>query len=152
MSAFSLIKVTEMSIKELLFSFQGRVNRRTFWIWNAFYYLAIMLVATLLRKFYPAGIGVLLPACLLLMVLPDLAITAKRWHDRNKSNRFLLLNIPVILGRFTVPVGGTIAQHQPTTVETIISLLALVCGGWILLECGFLKGDTAENRYGRPQV
>jgi uncharacterized membrane protein YhaH (DUF805 family) len=142
-----------MSVKELLLSFQGRVNRRTFWIWNAFYYVVIMAVATLMKEFYPAGLGTILPACLVVLVIPDLAITAKRWHDRNKSNKFLLLNIPVILGRFTVPVGGELAaQHQPTTMETALSMVALVCGAWILIECGFLKGDAAENRYGQPQA
>ncbi|PWI33728.1 DUF805 domain-containing protein [Vibrio albus] len=141
-----------MSVKELLFSFQGRINRRTFWIWNACYYVVIMVVATVLKEFYPAGLGTILPVCLVVLVVPDLAVTAKRWHDRNKSNKFLLLNIPVIMGRFTVPVGGLAAQSQPTTMETALSMAALICGLWILIECGFLKGNAAENQYGQPQA
>ena len=140
-----------MSIKELLFSFQGRVNRRTFWLWNAFYYVSILAVATLTNKLFPASAGVILPVILVVLIIPDLAITAKRWHDRNKSNLYLLLTLPVIIGRFTVPVGGA-APHQPTTMETMASLLALACGCWILVECGFLKGDAAENQYGQPQA
>jgi uncharacterized membrane protein YhaH (DUF805 family) len=111
-----------------------------------------MVVATVLKEFYPAGLGTILPVCLVVLVVPDLAVTAKRWHDRNKSNKFLLLNIPVIMGRFTVPVGGLAAQSQPTTMETALSMAALICGLWILIECGFLKGNAAENQYGQPQA
>ena len=141
-----------MSIKELLFSFQGRVNRRVFWLWNAFYYLVILAVATLAHKLFPASAGMILPIFLVVLIIPDLAITAKRWHDRNKSNMYLLLTLPVIIGRFTVPVGGAPVQQQPTTLETMVSLVALACGCWILVECGFLKGDAAENQYGKPQA
>ncbi|MCG6450971.1 DUF805 domain-containing protein, partial [Vibrio parahaemolyticus] len=28
-----------MSYQTLLFSFQGRIGRRTYWIWNVFYYV-----------------------------------------------------------------------------------------------------------------
>ena len=141
-----------MSIKDLLFSFKGRVNRRTFWLWNAFYYLSILTVASLVAKLFPVSAGSILPVFLVVMVIPDLAITAKRWHDRNKSNMYLLLTLPVIAGRFSVPMGDAMISHQPTTLETLVSIVALVCGSWILVECGFLKGDAAENRYGSPQL
>jgi uncharacterized membrane protein YhaH (DUF805 family) len=37
-------------------------------------------------------------------------------------------------------------------METALSMAALICGLWILIECGFLKGNAAENQYGQPQA
>ncbi|SON50834.1 DUF805 domain-containing protein [Vibrio tapetis] len=140
-----------MSIKQLLFSFQGRVGRKVFWIWNACYYIAIMGFTMGINVLFPAQAGIISVAFLAFLMLPDLAITAKRWHDRNKSNWFLLLNIPLILGRMFVPVGGADMVAQPTMIQTVASLAALACGAWLFIECGLLKGDDAENRYGKPQ-
>ena len=49
---------------------------------------------------------------------PSLAIQAKRWHDRDKSAWWLLMNF--------LPIIGPI---------------------WILVENGFLAGTDGENRY-----
>jgi uncharacterized membrane protein YhaH (DUF805 family) len=51
----------------------------------------------------------------------SLAITVKRFHDRDKSGWWALINL--------LPVIGQI---------------------WILIECGFLKGTEEDNRYGEP--
>lgn len=48
-----------------------------------------------------------------------MAVTLKRWHDRNKSSSWLVLMF--------VPIVGPI---------------------WTLFECGFLKGSPGENRFG----
>ncbi len=140
-----------MSIKELLFSFQGRINRKTFWIWNAIYYIAVIGAAVGVNALFPASSYLILPVILIILVIPDLAITAKRWHDRDKSIYWLALNIPLILGRVVLPSGGADAAAQTMTgMQTTVSAAALVCGIWILVECGFLKGTTGTNKYG-PQ-
>ena len=63
----------------------------------------------------------------LLLMIPStwisLAIQVKRWHDRDKSGWWALINI--------VPVIG---------------------GLWALVECGFLKGDEGANRFGAPVI
>ena len=46
-------------------------------------------------------------------------IERKRWHDRDKSGWWALLNL--------IPVIGTL---------------------WILIECGFLRGTYGGNRFG----
>ena len=48
-----------------------------------------------------------------------LAVFVKRWHDRDKSGWWVLINI--------IPVIG---------------------GLWTLIECGFLDGTTGPNKYG----
>ena len=137
-----------MSIKELLFSFQGRIGRKVYWIWNVFYYLLILGFAVGMNQLFPAYSHLILPVFLIFVLLPDLAITAKRWHDRGKSNWWLLLNIPLVAGRITVPMGDPGQMAQSTTLQMISSLAALICGAWILIECGFLKGQDGTNKYG----
>ena len=51
-----------------------------------------------------------------------LAIAVKRWHDRNKSGWFVLINL--------IPVVGVL---------------------WALIENGFLVGDVSHNEYGPPE-
>ncbi|MDN2480065.1 DUF805 domain-containing protein [Vibrio agarivorans] len=138
-------------MKELLFSFQGRVGRKTFWLWNVVYYLSIFGFAIGINTLFPSLAHLLLPAFLLLVLIPDLAITAKRWHDRNRPTWFLLLNIPLVIGRLAVP-AGEMAASQPTLVQTLVSFGALVCGLWIFVECGLMKGTDGANQYGQDPV
>lgn len=135
-------------MKELLFSFQGRIGRKTYWIWNVCYYLTIVGFAVGSKTIFPGFAHLILPAFLLIVLLPDLAITAKRWHDRDKSSWWLLLNIPLVIGRMTVPASDPSIATQTSTIEMLSSAAALICGIWILVECGFLKGTTGENKYG----
>ncbi|MDE1514966.1 DUF805 domain-containing protein [Vibrio sp. dsl-7] len=137
-----------MSLQTLLLSFQGRVGRRTYWLWNVCYYAMIALFAVLANQWLPNIAHLILPVFLLLVLVPDLAITAKRWHDRDKSSWWLLLNLPLVIGRMTIPTGELAINAEPGMPGTLISLAALLCGAWILVECGFLAGSEHENRFG----
>ena len=98
---------------------RGRIGRVTWWLWGVL---------------LPIGLGLLLHALLgiariraelaehlvnLLLLWPTLAVSIKRWHDRNHSGWFVL----VVL----VPVVGW--------------LVALVVNG-------FLPGTRGPNKYG----
>lgn len=137
-----------MSMKELLFSFQGRIGRKVYWAWNVFYYLMIVGFGVGINSLFPAYAHLIFPVFLIFVLIPDLAITAKRWHDRGKSSWWLLLNIPLVIGRMTVPAADPTIITDTTTLEMLISLAALACGVWILIECGFLPGKASDNQYG----
>ncbi|MBM4921248.1 DUF805 domain-containing protein [Vibrio parahaemolyticus] len=140
-----------MSTKELLFSFHGRIDRKTYWIWNVIYYISIIGFGAGISKLFPAFSYLLLPIFLLVLLIPDLAITTKRWHDRNKSIYWLGLNIPLVIGRIATPMTSPMAQ-EPSTQQLFIASISLICGLWILIECGFLKGTSGPNKYGpEPQ-
>lgn len=118
-------------MKNLLFSFEGRINRAKFWLIN----LGVIVVEAIL--FGVAGGGAMMttdPAdaassvgtmglVALLLCIPlvwiALAVAVKRWHDRNKTGWWILISL--------VPVIG---------------------GLWYLIECGFLPGTTGPNKYG----
>ncbi|MFA0567144.1 MAG: DUF805 domain-containing protein [Vibrio gallaecicus] len=136
-----------MSMKELLFSFKGRIGRKVFWTWNVIYYVLIAGFATGISVLFPAYAYILLPVFLLFLLVPDLAITSKRWHDRGKSNLWLLLNIPLVLGRLATP-AATQSVDGASPLQMVATTAALACGLWILVECGFMKGTDGENQYG----
>ncbi len=142
-----------MPLTRLLFSFQGRIGRQTYWIWNCCYYAMIIGFVVGANQLFPGIASFILPVFLLLVLIPDLAITAKRWHDRDKNSWWLLLNIPLVIGRMSVPVGANaMTANEPLLYETIISAAALICGCWILIECGFMKGTNGDNRFGKDPV
>jgi uncharacterized membrane protein YhaH (DUF805 family) len=108
-----------MDWRQFLFSFQGRVGRQQYWV-MALLSVPFILAATIINSGFrrdPAetpGVLVLLP-----MLWAAVAVTIKRWHDRNKSGWWILINL--------IPVVGDI---------------------WSLIENGFLKGTPGENRFG----
>ncbi len=123
-------------MQSLLFSFQGRVNRAKYWlvgIGAGIVYVILMGILTAVTggSMTPDAsgnmpsvgggpIGIIISLILLVvLVWVSLAIAVKRWHDRNKSGWWVLINF--------VPVIG---------------------GLWQLIECGFLKGTTGQNQYG----
>jgi len=119
-------------VKDLLFSFQGRINRAKFWLASiaitVVYLVVISLVfgsaalasdpAEALASVGMIG-GIVTLALIILMTWIGLALGVKRWHDRNKSGWWVLIAF--------VPVIG---------------------GLWYLVECGFLKGTAGANTYG----
>ena len=125
-----------MSMKQLLFSFEGRIGRMPFWLAT----LAMIIVAIVLNvAIFGAAIlsgdpsalgassgamgGVVSIAALVValgMLWIGLAVQAKRWHDLDKSAWWILINfIPI--------VGGLVT----------------------LVMCGFLAGTPAQNRFGQ---
>ena len=105
--------------RNYLFSFKGRATREDYWFMVALT-LPFLAVAFMLNKhlgqdpFDGDGIFVMLP-----MLWPSLAVSARRWHDRDKSAWWLLMNLVPLIGGF-----------------------------WTLVENGFLKGTVGSNRYG----
>jgi uncharacterized membrane protein YhaH (DUF805 family) len=119
-------------MQSLLFSFQGRINRAKFW----FIHIAMDVVFIVLMAigFGSAALssgdpdaamaaagttGIISLLLCIPLIWIGLAISVKRWHDRNKSGWWILISL--------VPVIG---------------------GLWFLIECGFLRGTMGPNTYG----
>ncbi len=125
---------SQFSVLWYLFAFEGRINRTQFWV---FVGLVFFLVLPALRavaglrdavaglddpitvRAVEMGAALFTTAIFVPLVVSVFAVGAKRWHDRNKSGWWVLLNL--------VPVIGPI---------------------WTLVECGCLKGTEGDNRHG----
>ena len=114
----------EFSWKWFLLSTQGRISRSDYWLRFFLPYLAITFVLLFIDMGLGSydersGYGLLSTIFLIAAIYPSIAITIKRWHDRDKSGWWVLINF--------VPLIGAI---------------------WALVENGFLKGTDGPNRFG----
>jgi uncharacterized membrane protein YhaH (DUF805 family) len=111
-----------MSWQQFLLSPHGRVSREQYWLMMLLTLPFIIAAAWASGgiQYIAQGPGVFY---LLPIVWPSLVVTIKRWHDRNKSGWWILINL--------VPVVGDI---------------------WSVVENGFLKGTPGENRFGPNPV
>ena len=119
----------------LFTSFEGRINRAKWWLgmiilvvvqWIAWYVIASAMGVGMIDTADPAnidafisGAGLPLGIVSLILLYPSLAVYTKRWHDRGKSGWW-----------------------------TLIVLIPVIGGIWILIELGILKGTTGPNQYG----
>ena len=138
-----------MSKTEWLFSFKGRIGRKHYWTWFAIYYVLMIAVIQISAVLPSEGMrSILVLIAPFILIYPDLAVQARRWHDRGRSNYWLLLNIPVFAGRIFLPTASNVAADSMTSVYQGLSLVSMACSLWILIECGLLKGQPESNRYG----
>jgi uncharacterized membrane protein YhaH (DUF805 family) len=125
-----------MDFKFLYFSFDGRIGRQQFWIGTIVAWAAMAIVTAVLSVLFstpmyrmdygfgPAPGGrLLMLAAVVAYVWAVFALQAKRWHDRDKSAWWILINL--------VPVIG---------------------GLWALIENGFLRGTDGHNRFGEDPL
>ena len=108
-----------MQLHHVLFSFKGRVPRKIYWLYGVLGMLLFSLMVTVLLAIAGVQERSAEVVANLLIVWPAAAITVKRWHDRDKSGWWLLINL--------VPIVGVI---------------------WSLVENGFLRGTEGTNRFG----
>jgi uncharacterized membrane protein YhaH (DUF805 family) len=117
-----------LTIKEILFSFKGRIGRKTYWLsllGTMLIYAVFVGIFTAMTggKAEPSGIIMVFFALLYIpLIWICLAIPIKRWHDRNKSGWWILIGF--------VPIIGAI---------------------WSFVENGCLSGDEGPNNYGPVQ-
>ena len=107
--------------KQILFSFEGRIPRRTYWgfsLLTAVIFYALLLAGAMVLGEGTALMGVFALSLCVPFVWAIFAIGAKRWHDRDKSGWWNLIA--------WVPFGGI----------------------WMFVECGCLRGTEGANTYG----
>jgi len=135
-TAQTLSQQADRDWKWLLFSFDGRARRGEYWLGTFYMILAMMVLGAfaavtvyalgigdsgnsapsplMLIVFGVLGVGVLVP-----MLWASLAVSIKRWHDRNKSGLWVLIGM--------IPYLGSL---------------------WVFIECGCLRGTQGNNDYG----
>jgi uncharacterized membrane protein YhaH (DUF805 family) len=138
-----------MSMTQLLFSFRGRLNRKSYWMTiiatMAIIVLLLLLALSMLRehRFEFAAFTVVI---LLILYIPlvwiGLAISAKRLHDRDKSAWWLLVFylLPGIL--------STAGNEMGDVGFILLHIISFAISVWAFVELGCLRGTPGPNRYG----
>ena len=140
-----------MSLTEQLFSFEGRLRRRDYWISSIILWIAVFAATSCVLGLFgaftgtffgakaalqPAAAHALLPGSIVAVLLvlgimlialwPSLAIGVKRCHDRDKSGWWLLLWFVLMM----------------------IPFLGILAWAWQIIELGFIDGTQGGNRFG----
>jgi uncharacterized membrane protein YhaH (DUF805 family) len=117
----------KMTLGYVWFSFEGRINRATYWLWYFLPVLVLNIVAVIMDEvvgtyFFIAPempLGIIGTVFGLFCIWPMIAAGAKRLHDRNKSGWYQLI--------YLIPIIGAI---------------------WAFIYLGLLKGTDGDNRFG----
>ena len=105
----------------IFLSVKGRVSRRTFWLYGVLALLGLGLLLTLLLGIAGVEQRYIETFVNLLLVWPAIAVSAKRWQDRNRSPWWVLVTL--------IPIVGWL---------------------WALIDNGVVKGTPGPNRFGNP--
>ena len=133
-----------MSIIQFLFGFHGRVRRLHLWLylivvaliqgglWWQFGHIIgiphhhdltmnsdVSMMSDHMGRFHVITHNPFVGLFGLVLTWTHLAVFVKRWHDRDKSGWWVLINLIPVIGWF-----------------------------WTLIECGFLDGTVGPNKYG----
>ena len=121
-------KRINISIKDILFSFNGRISRASFWIVDLIIFplgTFIGLTAGLteaegLPKIF---IWIIYICWSLISIWISLSVFTKRWHDCGKSGWMTLIGF--------IPIIGAL---------------------WLIIYLGFIKGTNGLNKYGEDTI
>jgi uncharacterized membrane protein YhaH (DUF805 family) len=117
--------------KTILFSAQGRIRRRDYWLWAICMGIAFAIIINILMAVlgvgrsmaetgtFPATFWIIYLIILIPATWIGICLQIKRWHDRDKSGWWVLIAFVPIIG-----------------------------GIWAFVECGCLDGTQGPNRYG----
>jgi uncharacterized membrane protein YhaH (DUF805 family) len=111
-----------MPLSKVLFSLEGRIPRSTFWHYQAAVFGISFVAVFIYARFVSPNRGDI--ECVtsilsLILLWPNIAVGAKRCHDRDRSGWYQLIGF--------IPVVGLII---------------------LLIELGFRRGTAGPNRFG----
>lgn len=137
----TLMECFPMTLQHALFSFNGRMGRREFWIWMVSWLVLMVAVFTFADRQW---IEIQSAAFAVVVLLwPTAAVMVKRLHDRNKSAWWALLFILA----WMLAAGHW--DMIPTLWHWVVGrLLPAVIFVMLIIDCGAFVGTPGTNRFG----
>ena len=151
-----------------LFSAKGRMRRRDWWLWSIVVIVAILMSEGLMHRFFGTasfkedvdfkglptnGLHYWLIFLGIVGQWPHICLTAKRWHDRNRSGWLPAIGAAIYLPQTVLmhwgdAVSGYAPQFVVGAVQAVLGIAAAIYAIWVLIDCGILDGTQGQNRYG----
>jgi uncharacterized membrane protein YhaH (DUF805 family) len=132
-----------LELGDVLFGFDGRISRSTYWrAWVAWVLLSLLAVPVFILTSWIPYIAICFwVVALILMLNSYIAVSKKRLHDRGKSARWLLLF-------FLGPVVLEIVARSGGPLGYVCNVAASAISIWMIVELGCLAGAVGPNKYG----
>ena len=141
-----------MDWTNLLFSYQGRINRAKFWLAVLVFVVAGIVAAILGAISGSDALGQLLTGVVnLVCFVSGIFVAIKRLHDRDRSGWWLLLFYIAPSVLLTIGIIWAIAAivgNSSGSTGFLISLAGFAIGVWGFVELGCLRGTVGPNQYG----
>jgi uncharacterized membrane protein YhaH (DUF805 family) len=149
-----------MGLGHLYTSFDGRINRRSYWIGTIILAAVNLMIAFVVGRLL--GVSITAPdfrfklvslVFAVLFLYPAAALMVKRLHDRDRPAWLAALFLaPTLIKSVIALIGTTGNQSNPSTLDVLVSsILAIVfaiVGIWAFVELGCLRGSVGTNQYG----
>lgn len=150
-----------MDFRYLYTSFEGRINRKPFWIASVILALAAILLSVIVilpLSAMSSTLGAAASLALTLVILyPAVALGVKRLHDRDRPGSLMAVFIAPSLVLQLGDLLGITGSEQliagqsvqvPNLLGGILIFVTLIVGLWALVTLGFLSGTRGPNQYG----
>ena len=147
-------------LKEILFSFEGRINRQIWWystiLVHLVYGLFILFVENIILKSF-LEIGFVLSFLTLIIYLPyyymNIALIIKRLKDTNRGWEWGFLSISTSIISGLSIFWGSINFDELTNLGFMMMMIILlfiysIFNLTLIVICGFYKGTEGSNKYG----
>jgi uncharacterized membrane protein YhaH (DUF805 family) len=138
----------------LLFGFQGRINRAKWWLAVLVYFIVSIIVNIIgFATNYSTIFTILNLVVSIGMLVSGIAVGIKRLHDRNKPGWWLVIFyvVPGLLFGIGITmgiVGAVSGSSSGGGIGIILSLASLALWIWAFVELGCLRGTVGPNQYG----
>lgn len=155
------------NIRDLFFSFDGRINRAKWWLGTVVLIIVSLVVLFALYGLFgvsftspevTAGHTIAYIVTVLVTAYPISAVVLKRLNDRDRPQWFLAVFwAPTVLGIVGELTGLSSTTMQgldgqtiavPSALGMVLGFAGLAIGLWMLVELGILKGTPGPNRHG----
>ena len=137
-----------------LLNLNGRTTRLGYWRWILFINLAVAALyvasAFITLSELPGSriLAAIFLACIVLAVIPVVAVSVRRAHDRDKAAWWLLVfyGLPFTLDALAEPL---VRSRSPAALAgALLALAGMVVVIWGWVDLGFLRGTRGPNRFG----
>jgi uncharacterized membrane protein YhaH (DUF805 family) len=142
-----------MDFGYLYTSFDGRINRKPYWLASLLLAVILMVVGVLVGFLAGAAatgaLGIVTLLIQLVALYPSLALMTKRLHDRNHPGWWAaFIMVPIILNSVTNLIGITGNPLNMNVLDYVLMLVTFVVAVWFFIELGCLRGTVGPNEYG----
>jgi uncharacterized membrane protein YhaH (DUF805 family) len=149
-----------MDFAFLYTSFEGRINRKPYWL--GLIILVIVMMIIMFGAAFLLGGSLLMPTfqtrlvtfvLQLLFLYPSTALMVKRLHDRNRPSYWAaFLIVPMVIKSLTDLMGMTGDPLNQNALDYLLNIVIFVVSIWFFVELGCLRGTVGSNQYGPDPI